>query len=171
VQTGQEESCLYTSTTFYVWLRSARRWQRVFIILPIIVGGVAGFMIERDPFVAAILALIAGFFPAVRDALHYDVSVAQLSSLAAEFKGLQDAFGRTANITVLTSEDRAEDQLAELMERLDGARGHSLTPPEWCFKRAREKIKKGHYDFDVDEGSKAEVKVKTKTVGVLKKKK
>jgi hypothetical protein len=147
----EEESCKYTSATFYIWLRSARRWQRVFIITPILIGGAAGILMVHETLIGAILALVAGFFPAVRDALHYDVSVEQIASLAAEFKSLQCAFRRTANITVLANENRAENELVELMKRMDAARSHSLAAPEWCFQKAKEKIKKGEYDFDVDE--------------------
>jgi hypothetical protein len=146
----EEESCKYTSATFYVWLRSARWVRRLFIVAPILIAGAASILMAHETLLGAILVLVAGFFPAVRDALNYDVSVEQISSLAAEFKSLQDAFRRTATITVLSDEDRAERELVTLMDRLDAARSHSLTPPEWCFGKAREKIKAGHYDFDVD---------------------
>jgi hypothetical protein len=38
-----------------------------------------------------------------------------------------------------------------LFERLEKARSHMLTPPEWCFKLARRKHKDGHYHHDYDE--------------------
>ena len=51
---------------------------------------------------------------------------------------------------MLESENRAENDLIELMKRMDAARSHSLTPPERFFQKAKEKIKKGEYDYDVD---------------------
>jgi len=36
------------------------------------------------------------------------------------------------------------------MKRLDAARSHSYTAPEWCFKRAQRKIKAGDYSFDIE---------------------
>jgi hypothetical protein len=38
-----------------------------------------------------------------------------------------------------------------LMERLKIAGQRMLAPPEWCFERARRKIKAGHYHHDHDE--------------------
>ena len=36
------------------------------------------------------------------------------------------------------------------MERLDAARSHSVTIPEWAFKEAQEKVDSGDYDFQID---------------------
>jgi hypothetical protein len=36
-----EESCLYTSTTLFEWLKRLRLWKTVFVVAPIIFGGVA----------------------------------------------------------------------------------------------------------------------------------
>lgn len=37
----QEESCLYTSTTLFEWLKSMRRYRVLFVVAPIILGGIA----------------------------------------------------------------------------------------------------------------------------------
>jgi hypothetical protein len=37
----QEESCLYTSTAIYEWLKSLRYWRIDFIVVPIIFGAIA----------------------------------------------------------------------------------------------------------------------------------
>jgi hypothetical protein len=36
------------------------------------------------------------------------------------------------------------------MDRMERARSHSYTAPEWCFKAAQKKIKRGDMTFDVD---------------------
>lgn len=150
----QEESCLYTSTTLYIWLRRVRHQKQFFVAAPILVGGIAGLSILQDwelDWVAAVLAFVASLFPALADALKFETSVDEIARLAAEFKALQDRYRRTATITVLRDVNEAEEALAELMERMDIARSSSITPPESAFQDARKKIKEGHYNFSVDE--------------------
>lgn len=150
----QEESCLYTSTTLYIWLRRVRRQKQFFVAAPIVIGGFAGLSILQDwglDWVMAVLAIIASLFPALADALKFETSVDEISRLAAEFKALQDRFRRTATITALGDLQAAEDALAELMDRMDIARSSSITPPEWAFEEAQRKITEGHYDFSVDQ--------------------
>lgn len=150
----QEESCLYTSTTLYIWLRQVRRQKQLFITAPIIIGGFAGLSILQEwgfEWVTAVLAVIASLFPALADALKIETSVDEISRLASEFKALQDRFRRNANITTLNDVQGAENVLAELMDRMDIARSSSITPPESAFEEARRKIAAGHYDFSVDE--------------------
>ncbi|WOS64266.1 SLATT domain-containing protein [Sinorhizobium fredii] len=150
----QEESCLYTSTTLYIWLRRVRRQKQFFVAAPIVIGGIAGLSILQEwgwDWAVAVLAFIASLFPALADALKFETSVDEISRLAAEFKSLQDRFRRTANITALDDVQAAEGALAELMDRMDIARSNSITPPESAFKEAQQKIEKGHYNFAVDQ--------------------
>ena len=150
----QEESCRYTSTTLYIWLRRVRRQKQVFVAAPIVIGGAAGLSVLQDWLPAwpiAVLAFIASLFPALADGLKIDTSVDEISRLAADFKALQDRFRRTASVTALGDLDAAEGALSELMDRMDVARSSSITPPEWAFEQARQKIGAGHYDFAVDQ--------------------
>jgi hypothetical protein len=151
----QEESCLYTSTALYEWLRWVRTYHRVFVIAPIILGGVAGMTILKsalEDWQMALLTFAASLFPALADALNIQTSVDELTRLAAEFKALQDRFRRLARVTTPFAEAAdAEKQLAELMDRLDVARSTSITAPPWAFKKAQEKIAAGHYSFAADE--------------------
>ena len=157
----QEESCLYTSTSFYIWLRHVRRQKQFYVAAPIIVGGLAGLSVLQQwipEWGIAILAFIASLFPALADALKIETSVDEITRLAAEFKALQDRFRRTANLIALGDVQVAEDALAELMDRMDIARSTSITPPEWAFQKAQEKIEAGHYDFAIDKHEKTEKK-------------
>lgn len=150
----QEESCLYTSTTLYIWLRCVRRQKQFFVAAPIVIGGFAGLSILQEwgwEWVMAVLAIIASLFPALADALKFETSVDEISRLAAEFKALQDRFRRNATITSLGDLQAAENALSELMDRMDIARSSSITPPESAFKEAQRKISEGHYDFSVDQ--------------------
>jgi hypothetical protein len=149
----QEESCLYTSTTLYIWLRRVRLQKQIFVAAPVILGGLAGLAVLKAwvaDWIIAVLDFAASLFPALADALKIETNVTQIARDAAEYKALQDRFRRTATITALTDVGDAEQALGELMDRMDLVRSSSITPPEWCFEKAREKIHKGHYDFAVD---------------------
>ena len=37
----QEESCLYTSTSLFEWLKYLRVWKTSFVVAPIVLGGLA----------------------------------------------------------------------------------------------------------------------------------
>jgi hypothetical protein len=153
----QEESCLYTSTSLYIWLREARRWRVLFIVTPIIFGAIASWSVLQQPdnawaiWITAAAGLIAGVFPAVREALDLDLHVDEISRIASQFKNLQDRFRIAADTGPDKAHEVFEAEVRDLMERLDEARKASVTPPERCFKKAQEKIKAGHYDFSVDE--------------------
>jgi hypothetical protein len=153
----QEESCLYTSTTLYIWLRRVRLHKQIFVGAPIIIGGVAGIALLKaalPDWIMALMAFFASLFPALADGLKIETSVDEITRLAADFKALQDRFRRAATITALTDVNTAEQTLAELMDRMDVARSTSITPPEWAFEEARRKVGAGHYSFAVDAPSK-----------------
>jgi hypothetical protein len=153
----QEESCLYTSTSLYIWLRSSRFWKRIFIVAPIIFGGLATWVVLDQPelkWLTALFALIAGFFPAIYEALKLDVHLDEIARHAAEYKNLQDRFRQAATITALGTHEELQAQFEQLMERMEAARTSSLTPPEWCFEKARKKIQAGHYTFSGEDATK-----------------
>ena len=148
----QEESCLYTSTTLYIWLRRVRLQKQIFVAAPIVIGGIAGIAVLKEAlpdWIMAGMAFLASLFPALADGLKIETSVDEITRLAADFKALQDRFRRAASITALSDVDAAEQTLAELMDRMDVARSGSVTPPEWAFQEARRKIDAGHYSFAV----------------------
>jgi hypothetical protein len=105
--------------------------------------------------VIALLAFLASLFPALAKALSFETRVEEIEKQAADFKALQDRFRQIANITAPVNLDEAETRLADLMDRMDGARSKSITPPEWAFGWARLKIEAGHYSFSVDGQPKA----------------
>lgn len=152
----EEESCLYTSTTLYMWLRSVRFWRSTFIAAPIILGGFGGWGVLKglhDPlymWLAAVCSLLAGLFPAIFKALELDGHVAALTKQAAEFKNMQDRFRQIAKFAPFRPEQESRQAFEELMKRLELARGASVTPPERFFKKAQDKIKSGDYSFDSD---------------------
>lgn len=151
-----EESCLYTSTTLFEWLKSLRRWKLVFVIVPIILGGLATWPLltrqDRYKWVTGVCALLAGLAPAIYKALDFDVSLNAIAQHAHIAKTLQDRFRQAWRVTALGAFDDFRKEFDELMTRKDAARGASLTAPERFFLKARKKIEAGHYTFSVDEG-------------------
>jgi hypothetical protein len=150
----QEESCLWTSTTLFIWLRWVRFQRQFFIAAPIIIGGIAGLSVLKawtPDWVIALLAFVASLFPALATALKFETRVEEIAKHASDFKSLQDRFRQIANITAPVDVKEAEIRLADLMDRLDAARSKSITTPEWAFARARKKIGAGHYSFTIDE--------------------
>lgn len=150
----QEDSCLYTSTTLFEWLKSLRWWRVAFVILPIILGAIATWPILADQtewrWVTGVSAILAGIIPAIYKALDFDVSLTTLAKHAGEFKILQDRFRQAGTITALNGFEEFKAEFDGLMRRMDEARSNSLTPPERFFKKAQKKINNGDYDFDVD---------------------
>ncbi|MEQ8446908.1 MAG: hypothetical protein RIB57_13565 [Pelagibacterium sp.] len=158
----QSESALFTSTALYIWLRDARNWNRLFVIGPVVLGAVTGIIYAIDPsqiLWAALLAVLTGLIPALRDALRLDIHLDQIKSLATEYKGLQDAFRQLAYITAPHDSDSAEKQLHFLMDQLNRARAHGITIPERVFRKAQEKVARGDYDFQVDTHRKVKPRV------------
>lgn len=148
----QEESCLYTSTALFGWLKEVRVWRVAFIVLPVIAGSVASAKILlKDPsydWLTAIAAMAAGLFPAVFKALDLDVSLKTISDSASRFKTLQDGFRQASRIGATGKLEDLEDQFKALMVRMDDARSASPAIPDRHFRGAQKKIEKGDYSFD-----------------------
>ncbi len=155
----QYDNCLYTSTALFIWLRWLRIFRAVFVILPILLGAVGTWKVltkSNNPkfeIAAAVCGLIAGVIPAVYSSLKFAEHLTLCSKLAADFKNLQDRFRQAALFNSDTDLPKFEEQFEKLMKKMESARSHSYTAPEWCFHCAQEKIKKGHYKFDVDEAA------------------
>lgn len=155
----QEESCLYTSAGLYIWQKRSQLWKNVFIIAPIVLGGIASSQLVTDaPFTwktyaAAGLALLAGFFPAIYESLGMDMRVREIGTAATEFTNLRDRFRQFAAIRAKSSFEEVFPAFEQLMDRLDAARSNSPPLPEWCFEAARRKIEKGDYAFKADRKS------------------
>ena len=149
------ESCLYTSTAFYIWLRKLRWWRGFFVVTPLILGGVAGSKLlifdgPNSKSVAAIAAFLAGLLPSIYSALKLDDKLRECTNAAAEFKNLQDRFRQAAQIASQKPFAEFENMFADLMNRMEIARKPSITPPERIFKAAQKKVQSGDYSFDVD---------------------
>lgn len=142
------------STTLFEWLKSLRLWRIVFVVAPIIIGGIATWPILANKpeleLLTGVCALLTGIIPAVYKALDFDVNLNMLAKHAHQFKTLQDRFRQAWRVTALGEFDKFKTEFGDLMERMDSARASSLTAPERFFKKAQKKIKDGDYNFFVD---------------------
>lgn len=148
---NQAESCLYTSTSLFIWLRSARRSNRIWNALPIILGAAASFVAFKEsyPYIAAFMALLAGVLPSIYEELKLKEHTEDIESQAGQYKNLQDRFRQAAEITALDSNlENLKAEFSSLMRQMEDLRARPITAPEWCFVEARKKIQAGHYDFD-----------------------
>jgi hypothetical protein len=152
----QEESCRYTSASLFIWQKAARWWRSCFLVAPIVIGGIASsqvltkFGAEWGAVIAAIFALLAGFFPSIYVALDMDMRHTEIARAANEFTNLRDRFRQAARIKSHAGYEEFQAEFEVLMDRMDAARSASPPTPRWCFESARKEIKKGRYDFDAD---------------------
>lgn len=164
----QEESCLYTAAGLYIWQKVAQKWKSGFIVAPIVLGGLATSQILIDipssttdaesaqvwtNYAAAALALLAGFFPAIFEALGMDMRVREIGTAAGEFTNLRDRFRQLGNIGADMDFDELNPAFEQLMDRMDAARKTSPPLPEKYFEAGRKKIEAGDYGFSVDQGT------------------
>ena len=149
----QAESCLYTSTTLFEWLKELRCWRVAFIVVPIMLSTLATWQLlakEGPAWITGTCALLAGLVPAIYKALNFDISLDTLAKHAHQFKTLQDRFRQAANITAQSRFDQLKTVFASLMDQMEAARASSLIPPERFFRKAQRKIIAGHYQFTID---------------------
>ena len=152
----QEESCKYTAAGLYIWQKRAQLWKNGFIVAPIVLGGAASSQNLADGtssfvnYSAAGLALLAGFFPAIFEALGMDMRVREIGAAAGEFTNLRDRFRQLANLGAHMAFEELSPAFDQLMDRMDTARSGSPPLPESFFEKGRKKIESGDYDFEVD---------------------
>ncbi|HMK37656.1 MAG TPA: hypothetical protein VK463_21465 [Desulfomonilaceae bacterium] len=150
------ESCLYTSTSLFIWLKFLRATKVAFIAVPLLLGAFAGwkFLTSFDAqwvrVATALSAFIAGLLPSIYSALKIDDHIEECRHLAGEFKNLQDRLRQAALVSSKKPFSEFQEDVKPVMERLEKARSRSVTAPEWCFRRAKTKIKSGDYVFDID---------------------
>jgi hypothetical protein len=151
----EEENALFTSTTFFIWLRCLR------VIRALLWGGgavgsisAASHILQGTPEAKALMAAaaLAGvLLPGLGRALGLDAMIKDYADLAGKFKNLQGEFRRARLIWSHKPLAEFEVETRRLIKTMNDARKPSLTPPDWCFKLARRKIRDGHYSHAVDE--------------------
>jgi len=153
----EHDNCLYTSTSLFIWLRCLRMLRVLFVILPLFFGSLGTWKLlttsdlESVKILVSVCSFVAGLLPAIYSGLKFDSSLDTCRQLAGEFKNLQDRFRQIGLVSSQKPFSEFEKDFQGLMKRMETARSHSYTAPEWCFKRAQQKINAGDYAFDVDQ--------------------
>lgn len=150
------ESCQYTSTSIYVWLKCLR-WAKIFFTAtPLILGSLSSWKLLTSPDIqsirnmVAIFAFLAGLLPSIYAALKFDERLEKYIHASGEFKNLEHRFRKLALVDSLKPFNEFEDEYKSIMQRYEQLSSLSLTTPEWCFRRAQKKVKSGDYTFDID---------------------
>lgn len=148
----EEENCLYTSTSFYIWLRMLKATRAGLWTLGAIGSIVSANSILRGrhdyQVVMAALALAGVLMPGLIKAVQLDAAIKDYAAAAASFKNLQGEFRRAARVWSSKPFGEFEVEARKIIKTMNEARKPSLTPPEWCFRLAQNKIKRGDYDED-----------------------
>lgn len=148
----QSKNTLYTSTSFYIWLRVLRFRRTAIWILAVIASTIAASSAVTDLQIPALLVAgltLAGvLLPGVVKALKLDDTIEKFAKQAALFKYSESALRRASDVWSNKSIEDFEKEARAAFESLDEARLESLTPPEWCFKAAQKKIQSGDYTPD-----------------------
>lgn len=155
----QRERCLFTSNTLLIWLRTLRNLRVGFVVLPIVFGALASWDLlssnDRFRLATAVMALMAGLVPAVYAALKLDEHLPDAARLAGEYKNLEIIFADLSRVGPFKPIETFEAEYKEARDRLEKANGESYTAPEWCFQRARKKVKAGQYTLGEEPALKA----------------
>ena len=148
----EEENCLYTSTSFFIWVRCLRYVRAILWIGAVAASAVAASHILRgDPsyrILMAAAALGAVILPGIGRAVRIDASIREYAAAAASFKNLQSEFRRAAQVWSLKPYPEFESEARKLFRLMNETRKPSLTPPELCFRLARWKVRRGHYEYN-----------------------
>lgn len=150
----EEENALYTSTSFFIWLRLLKA-----IRAALWAGGAIGSIVAASHILrgdGSARVMMAGFalagvlLPGIIKAVKLDVTIQDYSEAAARFKNLQGEFRRARLVWSKKPEEEFEAEARKLFKAMNDARKPSLTPPDFCFRIAQNKVKAGHYDYDAD---------------------
>ena len=137
----EEENCLYTSTSFLIWVRFLR-WMRGLLWIGAVAASAvaASHILRGDPsyrILMAAAALGAVILPGIGRAVRIDAAIRDYASAAAALKNLQGEFRRAAHVWSLKPYPEFEAEARKLFQEMNCTRKLSLTPPEFCFRLAR----------------------------------
>src|ERR1035437_2834155 len=89
----QDESCLYTSTALFEWLKSLRLWRKILIKTPIILSAIAASaLVKHYEWIAGSTTLLTDSYPAILRALELNKDLATIEKQKNKYKILQDRF-------------------------------------------------------------------------------
>lgn len=148
----EARNTLYTSTSFYIWLRALRNARAALWVMAAIASTIAASSVvsklSLSPVLLAGLTLAGVILPGIVKATKLDEAIEAYEAQAAAFKKAEAALGRAANVWSNKPIEEFEQEARAAQKLLDDARSVSLTPPELIFKWAQIKVRSGDYDPD-----------------------
>lgn len=149
----QSENCSYTATTFTIWLRGLAIIRSFCKVSPVMFGALATWKMvaQNSPVWGSVFTLLATVIPPAYSASRVPAYIEEYRAAAGEFTNLRDRFRQGALISSHKAFPEFEADAKPLFDRLEKVRRRMLTPPEWCFRLAQRKHRKGHYRHDYDE--------------------
>ncbi len=155
------ESCLWSSTIYFIMLGRLRKVKAWVAVIPILIGTTPGLttvlkltssqqVTKLDVFIS-IMSFLSGMMPLIYNALKLDDQIEALKKLAAESINLRDRFRTALEVSVNKSLKEFEEDLRPLIERIEKTREAAVTTPDWAYDKAKKKIDAGHYSFQIDE--------------------
>ncbi|WP_025030862.1 hypothetical protein [Nitratireductor aquibiodomus] len=146
----QSRNTLYTSTSFFIWLRWLKVIRAILWIIAVAAGAAAASTVlsrhENLELLIAALALLGVILPGTMQAVKLDETIDAYRDAAGRFKNVEGALRRAADIWSHKPWEEFEKEARAALAALDKARECALTPPEWCFKAAQRKVQSGDYD-------------------------
>lgn len=148
----QSRNTLYTSTSFYIWLRWLKSFRAIMWVIAVVCASAAASTAIKEEeglgVLVAGLALLGVILPAAIKALKLDDAILAYEETASKFKKAESDLGRAARVWSHKEYQEFESEARRAFGDLETARKPSLTPPEWCFRAAQKKIQSGDYDPD-----------------------
>lgn len=149
----QARNTLYTSTSFFIWLRVLKRIRGFLWILAALcsIAAASSILLELLAEYRVIIAgitLLGVILPGILKAVKLDDTITAYEKSAARLKNVEGELRRSANVWSHKSFHEFETEARAALSELDEARMPSLTPPEWCFQKAQKKVQSGDYDPD-----------------------
>ncbi len=143
---------IYTSTSFYIWLRWLKTIRSIIWIAAVICStAAASAAISKKPdleIMIAAFSLLGVILPGVMKALKLDETISSYEETAAAFKKAEGRLRRAANVWSNETFDEFKQKASIAISDLEEAQKASLTPPEFCFKAAQRKVQSGDYEPD-----------------------
>lgn len=148
----ESRNTLYTSTSFYIYLRRLRFRRAALWVIAGVSSTIAASAVvaefSMNPVLVAGLTLAGVVLPGIVKATKLDEKIEAYEKQAAAFKKAEAHLERAAKVWSKKAVEEFEIEARSAQELLDTARSVSLTPPEWAFKAAKLKIQSGDYDPD-----------------------
>lgn len=148
----RSRNTVYTSASFYIWAKQLKFARLLLWTGAVVAGGLSARASILDDnghgYLVAAGALLAVILPGLVKALGLDEAIAKCDEAAAKFKIAEGRLRLASKVSAhLPFREFRKDADAAIAD-LEAAQKMSVTPPNWCFRIAQRRVKRGDYDPD-----------------------